>query len=63
MFKKVVEKALAEHHNLSPKFPGVVYDGLGPRYTSDPAPVAVMLQKQSTKPDNAQLMAHKAARN
>jgi hypothetical protein len=62
-FKKVVEKALAEHHNPSPKFPGVVYDGLGPRYTNDPAPVAVMLQKQSTKTDNAQQIAHKPARN
>jgi hypothetical protein len=61
-FKKVVEKVLAEWREPSPKFRGVSYDGLGPRYTSDPAPVAVMLQKQSTKPDNAPPSAHKVAK-
>lgn len=37
---KVLDKALAEHRNPTPEFRGVNYDGLGPRYTNDPAPVA-----------------------
>jgi hypothetical protein len=38
--QKVVDKALAEHRNPNPSFRTVNYDGLGPRYTTDPAPVA-----------------------
>lgn len=39
--KKVVEKTLAEWRNPIPEgMRGVNYDGLGPRYTNDPAPVA-----------------------
>lgn len=37
---KVLEKTLAEHRDPSPQFRGVRYDGLGPRYTNDPAPYA-----------------------
>ena len=37
---KVLDKALAEHRNPAPEFRGVNYDGLGPRYTNDPAPNA-----------------------
>lgn len=37
---KVLDKALAEHRNPTPDFHGVNYDGLGPRYTNDPAPNA-----------------------
>lgn len=37
---KVLNKVLAEHRNPSPEFRGVNYDGLGPRYTNDPAPNA-----------------------
>lgn len=39
---KVLNKALAEHNNPSPTFRGVHYDGLGPRYTSDPVPVVTL---------------------
>lgn len=41
--KKVIDKALAEHREPNPSFRNVNYDGLGPRYTSDPAPQAVVL--------------------
>lgn len=37
---KVLSKALAENRNPNPTFRSVNYDGLGPRYTQDPAPVA-----------------------
>ena len=37
---KVLDKALAEHRNPTPEFRSVNYDGLGPRYTNDPAPNA-----------------------
>ncbi len=40
---KVLDKALAEHRNPTPEFRGVNYDGLGPRYTADPAPVATIV--------------------
>lgn len=36
--QKVLEKVLAIHRNPNPEFRGVSYDGLGPRYTKDPAP-------------------------
>ncbi len=41
--RKVLEKALAEHHNPDPIFRGLSYDGLGPRYTNDPEPEAAVL--------------------
>ena len=41
--KKVLDKAISEHVNPNPVFRGVNYDGLGPRYTQDPAPVAVVI--------------------
>ena len=41
--KKVLEKAISEHVEPNPTFRGVNYDGLGPRYTQDPAPVAVVI--------------------
>jgi hypothetical protein len=37
---KVMQQALAVHHNPNPDFKGVHYDGLTVRYTQDPAPVA-----------------------
>lgn len=40
--KKVIERALAEHHDPSPFVAGVEYDGLLLRYTTDPAPVAIV---------------------
>lgn len=40
--KKVLDQALAEHRDPSPKFRGVNYDGLLVRYTQDPEPVAVV---------------------
>lgn len=40
---KVLSKALAEHRNPAPTFRGVDYDGLGPRYTTDLAPVALVV--------------------
>lgn len=39
--KKALAKVVAETRNPNPAFRGVDYDGLGPRYTQDPAPVAV----------------------
>lgn len=38
--QKVLSKVVAEQRNPNPEFRGVQYDGLGPRYTNDPAPVA-----------------------
>ena len=38
--EKVLDKALAEDEDPTPKMRGVHYDGLGPRYTQDPAPSA-----------------------
>lgn len=38
--EKVLQKALALDRNPNPPFRGVDYDGLGPRYTPDPAPKA-----------------------
>ena len=38
--KKVLAQALAYHREPTPSFKGVDYDGLGPRYTQDPAPIA-----------------------
>jgi hypothetical protein len=38
--KKVIDKALAYHHDPKPAFKGVNYDGLTVRYTTLPAPVA-----------------------
>lgn len=38
--QKVLSKVVAEQRNPNPGFKGVNYDGLGPRYTTDPAPVA-----------------------
>lgn len=46
--KKVLAKILAETRNPNPTFRGVDYDGLGPRYTRDPAPVAT-IQKDDEK--------------
>ena len=43
-FRKVVEKVLSEWREPNPKFRGVNYDGLGPRYTHDPQPTAVMVK-------------------
>jgi hypothetical protein len=40
--KKVIAKTLAEDNEPNPQFRGVDYDGLIVRYTSDPAPVAVI---------------------
>ena len=45
--EKVLKKALAENRNPNPAFKGVDYDGLGPRYTKDPAPVAVIVGNNS----------------
>lgn len=42
--KKVMDKAMALHRNPNPGFRTVDYDGLGPRYTTDPAPVAVIVE-------------------
>lgn len=41
--RKVLDKVLAEHRDPSPFFRGVHYDGLGPRYTDDPAPIVTVL--------------------
>lgn len=41
--QKVLAKVLAEQRNPHPDFRGVNYDGLGPRYTLDPAPVAACI--------------------
>lgn len=46
---KVLDKALAEHRDPNPAFRGVNYDGLGPRYTNDPAPVATVVKRVSDK--------------
>lgn len=43
--QKVLSKVLAELRNPNPSFRSVDYDGLGPRYTSDPAPVAVAIDE------------------
>lgn len=45
--KKVLAKVVAEHQNPIPdfRFRGINYDGLGPRYTNDPAPVAYIQTK------------------
>jgi len=40
--QKVLAQALANHSNPNPQFKGVDYDGLGPRYTLDPEPVATI---------------------
>jgi hypothetical protein len=40
--EKVLSKVIAEHRDPSPAFRGVNYDGLLVRYTSDPAPEAVL---------------------
>lgn len=45
--KKVIDKVLAEHRDPNPSFRNVNYDGLGPRYTSDPAPQAVVSEAPS----------------
>lgn len=45
--KKVLDKVIAEERNPSPQFRGVNYDGLGPRYTTDPAPRAWVEDKAS----------------
>lgn len=37
---KVLSKVAAESRDPNPQFKGVNYDGLGPRYTTDPAPLA-----------------------
>lgn len=42
--KKVMDRALALHRNPNPSFRTVDYDGLGPRYTTDPAPMAVIVE-------------------
>lgn len=41
--KKALAQALAYHRNPNPSFKGVDYDGIGPRYTQDPAPVAEII--------------------
>ena len=41
--KKVLAKVVAEQRNPNPEFRGVNYDGLGPRYTNDPVPVATAI--------------------
>lgn len=38
--KKVLDKVVAQSRCPNPQFKGVDYDGLGPRYTLDPAPAA-----------------------
>lgn len=38
--QKVLQQALANDRDPNPTFRNVDYDGLGPRYTSDPAPKA-----------------------
>jgi|JI10StandDraft_1071094.scaffolds.fasta_scaffold462140_2 hypothetical protein len=43
--QKVLSKALAELRDPNPEFRSVDYDGLGPRYTSDPAPTAVAIDE------------------
>lgn len=40
--KKALAKVVAEHRNPAPDFCTVDYDGLGPRYTNDPAPRAFL---------------------
>lgn len=42
--KKVIAKAIAEDRDPNPTLRGVDYDGLLVRYTTDPAPVAVIEQ-------------------
>jgi hypothetical protein len=39
---KVLDRSVAEWRDPNPGFRGVSYDGLGPRYTTDPAPSASM---------------------
>jgi hypothetical protein len=39
--QKALSKVVAEQRNPNPEFRGVAYDGLGPRYTTDPAPTVV----------------------
>ncbi len=41
--KKVLAKTVAELRNPNPAFRSVDYDGLGPRYTSDPEPMAIVV--------------------
>lgn len=41
--QKVLSKVIAEQRNPNPEFRGVNYDGLGPRYTNDPAPAAKVI--------------------
>lgn len=41
--KKALSKVVAEQRDPIPKFRGVNYDGLGPRYTTDPAPVVAVV--------------------
>jgi hypothetical protein len=43
--KKVLDKVIAEDRNPCPVFRNVRYDGLGPRYTQDPAPEAKILDE------------------
>lgn len=45
--KKVISKALAEDRNPNAAHRGVDYDGLSVRCTTDPAPVAVVIDRSS----------------
>jgi hypothetical protein len=45
--QKVLNKTLAEYRDPNPGMRGVHYDGLGPRYTTDPAPTAVVVEKSA----------------
>ncbi len=42
--KKVIDKTVAVFRNPNPGFRTVAYDGLGPRYTTDSAPAAVIIE-------------------
>lgn len=46
--KKVLAQTLAYHREPAPAFKGVDYDGLGPRYTQDPAPIARVLRVEAS---------------
>lgn len=51
--EKVLAKVVSEQRDPNPKFRGVNYDGLGPRFTTDPAPVATVVRSSfRTAADN-----------
>lgn len=51
--EKVLKKAVIEHRLPNPAFKGVDYDGLGPRYTTDPAPRALISEPGNEATDEA----------